>query len=339
VQADSELGLRLVGALHLWLYRHMVSEGRRWAEDFLARPATTRRTVGRAKALLAAAVLAWVQSDYQGGALRSGESVALWRSRCDRPQMLLAPYWLVGMYAGHRAGRRVHARVYALGVECVVHHREAGDHWHLAAALLGFGILVSSRGNPAEARPLLEESAALFRALGDGWWGGAALLTLGSLALNHRDNRAARTFLEEALSLSREAGDKRNTAMCLDRLGRILQWEGEHARAEALLREGLVLEQEVGSTEGIASCLDGLALAAHARGRDEAAARLCAATLELRTMTGARADRSLRDRTGQLVAELRAALGEDAFAAAYAQGRALSLDEAVALALEQTTSL
>jgi hypothetical protein len=33
---------------------------------------------------------------------------------------------------------------------------------------------------------------------------------------------------------------------------------------------------------------------------------------------------------------VRRALGEDAFAAAYEEGRALSLDAAVALALEQT---
>jgi hypothetical protein len=37
-------------------------------------------------------------------------------------------------------------------------------------------------------------------------------------------------------------------------------------------------------------------------------------------------------------AELRAALGEEAFAAAYEEGRALALDDAVTLALEQATA-
>jgi hypothetical protein len=46
-----------------------------------------------------------------------------------------------------------------------------------------------------------------------------------------------------------------------------------------------------------------------------------------------------RDVTDQVVAELREALAEEGFEAAWAEGRALSLDAAVALALEGTPML
>ena len=81
---------------------------------------------------------------------------------------------------------------------------------------------------------------------------------------------------------------------------------------------------------------DAVAAAAHARGRDAAAVRLCAAAAALRGTAGERDPSSFRELTEQVITELREALGEERFAAAWAEGRALSLDAAVALALEQT---
>ena len=67
----------------------------------------------------------------------------------------------------------------------------------------------------------------------------------------------------------------------------------------------------------------------------ERAARLFGAAEGLREVMGAPlppADRAGRDRS---VAAVRSALGEEAFAAAWAEGRAMSLEAAVAFALAE----
>ena len=337
-QEDPDLGLHLLGALHLWLWRYMVSEGRRWAEELLAQPGAARRTPGRAKALLAAAVLAWGQTDYRVATRRAGESAALFRALGDRREAMWAQAWLVATLSRHRTGRRAYERACALGAECVAYYRAAGDRWRLAAALLVCGMLVLRGGERAEARPLVEESAALFRALGDSWWAGAALRILGDLALAQRDHLAARSFFEQTLRLMREGGDAGNAAHSRQRLAYLLQRGGEHARAAALLREALVLQRQVGSPQGIAACLDGLAVTARARGRGQDAARLCGAAAQLRESVRVAPGRFLREVKDQLVSSLRDGLGDDAFTAAYEEGRALSVDAAIDLALEQATS-
>jgi hypothetical protein len=79
--------------------------------------------------------------------------------------------------------------------------------------------------------------------------------------------------------------------------------------------------------------VEGLAALAGAQGRWQEAAQLLGAAAIVREANGfplRRGERATRDRT---VAAAQAALGEAAYAVAWAAGRALSLDEAVALAL------
>jgi hypothetical protein len=90
-------------------------------------------------------------------------------------------------------------------------------------------------------------------------------------------------------------------------------------------------------------CLEGLARVAAAREQKERAARLFGAAEALREAagapfpSGARAGTQPAERAAveQHVATVRTALGSEAFAAAWAAGRAMTLDEAVAYALER----
>ena len=104
--------------------------------------------------------------------------------------------------------------------------------------------------------------------------------------------------------------------------------------AAALVRESLVLNQDVGSAGGIASSLDGFAVQAHAQGDDLAATRLCAAAAALRATIGASVLPALRDLTDHLVTELREVLGAEGFATVWAEGQAMTQEQAVTLALQ-----
>ena len=71
-----------------------------------------------------------------------------------------------------------------------------------------------------------------------------------------------------------------------------------------------------------------------ARGQAHRATRLSGAAEALRAAIGVPLRPHEQASHTQAVQALRAALGEEAFANAWAEGRALSLEEAVALALE-----
>src|SRR5262249_24552660 len=118
-------------------------------------------------------------------------------------------------------------------------------------------------------------------------------------------------------------------------LGRVTYVQGQYGAARALFQESLAIFRELGNKHGIAASLEGLAEVVVAGGQPERAARLFGAAEGLREAIGAPllpAERAEHDRS---IAAACTALGEEAFAAAWAEGRALSLEGAVRYALEE----
>jgi DNA-binding CsgD family transcriptional regulator len=107
---------------------------------------------------------------------------------------------------------------------------------------------------------------------------------------------------------------------------------GDVQRATALYAEGLALRWDQGDKISVVGCLRGLALVAALGRQYDRAARLFGAAERLREAIGEGDDRS-DSRAEKALAPARAALGEEAFEAARAAGRAMPLSEAVALAL------
>jgi hypothetical protein len=83
----------------------------------------------------------------------------------------------------------------------------------------------------------------------------------------------------------------------------------------------------------IAWCLAGLGSAAALDEEPERAARLWGAAEQLRAMLGCRPPPAARATYERMLAQAHAQLGEGAFAAAWAAGEALALEQAVVEAL------
>jgi hypothetical protein len=143
---------------------------------------------------------------------------------------------------------------------------------------------------------------------------------------------------QKAVALYQEIGDLVMVAWALRNLGRVVHLLGEHGQARVLLVESLALLHERGNPYQIGCCLDALAGVVAAQGQPEQAARLFGVGQALRAdlqwpwPLGARIDYE-RD-----LSVVRAQLDEATFAAAWAEGRAMSLEQAIANALN-TTSL
>jgi hypothetical protein len=123
--------------------------------------------------------------------------------------------------------------------------------------------------------------------------------------------------------------------MALYGLGQDAQRRGDWDQATALHRESLEMRVEQGAKQGMVASLDGLAGVALGQGRPDRTARLMGAAEALLAALGASLPPGERDDHDRRVVDLRAALGEEAFAAAWAEGRAMSIEQAVEYGLEE----
>jgi predicted ATPase/DNA-binding XRE family transcriptional regulator len=233
-----------------------------------------------------------------------------------------------------RQGDFAHARDSA--EQSLALRRALGDTHGIALSLNSLGIVALDQGDLEHAAALLEESVALKRALGETWSLAISLDNLGQAAQYRGDFERAVSLMEESLALKRLLGDEGGIALSLNNLGDVRREQGEYERAARLYMDSLALYATVGNPYVAAACLEGIAVVAGARGQVMRAATLYGAAAAVRESIGAPlppAEQGIYERT---VATLRAALGEEAFAAAWAAGRALPPTEAIALAVDTT---
>jgi non-specific serine/threonine protein kinase len=220
-------------------------------------------------------------------------------------------------------------RAIALHEEGVAISRALGDDLGLAAALFGLGDVARRRGADDEAVTRFEEALALFREVGAPWWIAMSLNALGFVAGRRGDHERATAVLEEALLLFRRIGSEWGSAEALGYAGWVARDAGDGARAVALLREAAALSRKHGDSRAVAQWLYLLATVAVADGHADRAARLLGTVEALREPTGAVLLSPGGADYQQTVANLRAALGEGAFAAARAAGRVLTIEQAL----------
>lgn len=218
--------------------------------------------------------------------------------------------------------------------ESVELYKQVGDKWGTAFALTNLGLQFYSQGNFSEATPLLEESLAGAREIGDKRLIALSLNGLGEVARYQADIARARALYEESLVLAREGGDRQRIGEPLFNLAIIAHQQGDDERAGAFFREGLQLSYEGREMRLLSAYLGGLAGVLGAQGESERAARLLGAAERVREDIHFQLEDVDLAVYNADVATTRAALGDAAFQQAWAQGRALRMEQAVADALE-----
>jgi predicted ATPase/DNA-binding SARP family transcriptional activator len=247
-----------------------------------------------------------------------------------------------------------------------------------AKALLGFGQLEWTRGEYVRANELLEQSLALYRKLenraGEAYillylgrtavalvdyaraiileeqglalfrdledqkgmlW---AFLSLGDVALGQDDIPRATLYFQEAYLLSRHLGDNIAHAWALYNLGYIAIDQGDETAAYLSFMESLALFQDMGGNTEMAMCLVGIATLARVQGRMTRAAQLSGVAATVLN-SGVREVEPLdQAHYDSVVATARAHLDETAFAAAWAAGQAMTLEQAIAYARDENES-
>ena len=267
------------------------------------------------------------QGEYARAIALNKESLALFKEVGDKQGIA----WSLNNLAGIVSQQGEYARAIALNEESLALCREVGDVEGIAWSLFGLAdVLFLSRGDPAKIHMLLDEGLALCREVGHKSGVAWGLSLLGEVFLQQGDTVKVRLLLEESVALSRKIGHRHSTAESLFVLGSMEALEGDYAAARNCYEESLAIVREVGANLSISFSLERLAAVVAVQGDPAWAARLWGATEALREAMGTPIPPVYRADYDRAMAAARTQLGEKAFAAAWAQGRIMTPEQALA---------
>jgi predicted ATPase/DNA-binding CsgD family transcriptional regulator/Tfp pilus assembly protein PilF len=363
---SNEFALRFGGALsRFWRTRGYVSEGRRWLERALEISRGVK-SAARAKALTGAGHLAALQDDFRQAEVLCGEGLALYRELGDRrgsaTTLTFLGYaaLLKSNYAQARArleealtlfrevgdtvdsvlARSIlgsvlfrqgeYARAQALLEESLMLSETAGNVRDRAFSLVILGTLLLVQGNLAQAQARLEESLAVSRKVGYKRNIGLSIYILGMVTFQQGDVARARSMYEESLVLFKEVGERGRIAAVLGSQGLLSLSQGDYVAARARLQESLQLSLELDQKWDIVEGLEGVAAVVAAQGEPGRAVRCMSAAQALREAIGTPLPPIFQPMHEFTIATARTQLGEQAFAAAWAEGRTVTPEQALA---------
>jgi non-specific serine/threonine protein kinase len=227
-------------------------------------------------------------------------------------------------------------RAIALAEEGLAVCKEVGDRDSSALCLICLSSVASDRGDYEQAKWVAEESLSLCAGLENKYYTCLALIVLGGLARFQGDYDQAIAIHEQALAVSRDRGYPVWNANALRHLGIGHLRRGAYGRAGEHFKQSLIICKEVGHKWVPVECLHGLASLACVAQQYERAARLFGAANQLRDAVGYRSKPADQEFYDHHTATTRARLQEAAFAAAWAEGRAMTLDQAIDYALAES---
>ena len=324
-QGQPELALRTAGALWRWCYlRGHYAEGRAWLDDALDHGADCS-PAARVKAVTGAALLAFLQCEYEP-ARRGFESA-------------IAAYRVLENRAGEAWALQ---RLGAIAREQGRYHEAEGLHQQSVAIIeethgrqearrdLGYTVFVLwLRGDLDAAAVLGAEALDAVRPTGPSERLVWAMLNLGAVAAYRGDYDAARTLLGEVVTVAEEIGYREGSAWSFNLLGLVSCRMGEHGAAEELFRDSLELHRTLGDQWRIASVLEGLALCASTASEHLRAARLLGAAAAIRSRIGVPIPACEQDDHDVTEAAVLDALGADGMESARLAGSAVPLERLV----------
>ncbi|HEY8284795.1 MAG TPA: helix-turn-helix domain-containing protein [Chloroflexota bacterium] len=212
-----------------------------------------------------------------------------------------------------------------------------GDPISEAFARATFGLLATQRGDYQCAARHLEKTVPLFHEAGDEGMASQASSWIGTLHLLQGDDRGARRRFDEGLAHGRRIGDRLGICNALFNLGQLALSRGEYDEAARWFEQGIQPSRDMGDRPNIAYILEGLGVVAGLRGAAHRAARLLGAADGLIEAVGVRGHTyylPYRTRYEHAIAAASARLGAPAFEAARAEGRRMTVEQAIAYALQ-----
>jgi tetratricopeptide (TPR) repeat protein len=213
---------------------------------------------------------------------------------------------------------------------------EIGDRPLWCRVILHLGQVAFAAGDIDRGVALTEQSLEAGRKMNDTSHIGRCLNNLGWTLANHGQPERGVPYLEEGLEIARASGSPIDVSSGLDSLGRARLEMGDIEGAETDWREGLAIARDGDFKYPLPYHLDGLAGVAAHRGEAARAARIFAAATRLREETGALLPPGESEPHDRDLERARSLLDGDTWDSAWVEGIAMSLEEAIAYAQDES---
>ena len=339
-----EEALAIAGNLTFyWIRDWGLAEGREWVEKALERtaalptaegPAAARRLLRQARGFTGASFFAANLGFPLEAQPLSAEAIAAARA-CGNRMALAYALTSLSAVSGNTPGGGTLSGGRAAAQEALALARELGDQPLLAMVLVLLTLLCGQQGDQAARQQYAGELRQFLGRTRLPVTGMPVFLVMGMEARMQGDLDAARAYLNEAMRAYRQLNAAHLVQAAHSELAHVARQAGDLAQARHLYEQNLPRWVDLGNRPAIAHELECLAFIARAQAAPERAARLFGAAEALREAIGAPMAAHERSEYEREVAALRALWPAPEREAAWAAGRVLTLDEAVAYGLNE----
>ncbi len=362
---DIEAGLYIAGRLRNYWENFDIREGVHWLNEFLQRPESKVYPIARAKALYAQGWnLSWFHRFDEAQSMAE-ECLALYRAAGD-PHGEVDGLNLLGgisMDAEQKSeycrqalalarslgdvmrqstalnllgwDHRDYKRAFAYWEEAVTLYRQIGGWRYLASVLSMLGYFLVMEGEIESAQKYLDESNLLYQKLRTKRGKSHLLIAYGQIAIMQGAYEQARAYFQENARLGNEAGSRMDYLWSRARLGYVELRAGDITEARQIFDETARNFHKDGSKSGVMYSLEGVSSLYVAIGKPENATRMLGWADAVRDEIGAARPILEQADVDRDIATVVAKIGKDVFDEAYNKGCAMTLDEAVAYALDE----
>jgi tetratricopeptide (TPR) repeat protein len=183
------------------------------------------------------------------------------------------------------------------------------------------------------AQTLFQEVLTLSRQEGLKEHAASTLLMLGLAAAGNKDYERALAFNDESLVMVRQAQGQWAESLLLCNIAVIREEQDDYPQARTLIRQSLQLSNELGDKRIVSQAFEQLAGLMSLEGEHERAVRLMGAAQALRDSIFAEVEPLEYPRRDALIGRLRANLDETMFSIAWAEGRLMTMEQAMDYAI------
>jgi tetratricopeptide (TPR) repeat protein len=291
---------------------------------------TSDENLHRARLLVAMSILSITIGDSQASAMEAEQATTLLRSLGDKWTLAIA----LAFHTGVKLTTGKFNEAIASIDEALRLAEELGDRYVLgtvmsAASFVEFFV----NRDFAKADTFREKASELLREHGSRYSYGLTVLGFGDLLVRQGQFQKAREELNSAMQTMQEIGSTRHIANIKSVLAHVLRREGNYIEAIPAYQETIKEWKRMGQRSAVAHQLECLAFIAKAMEQPDQAARLLGAAEGLRQKIEIDMTPSEREEYEKEVADLKANMDEKVFDSLWKEGRSMTMDEAIDLAL------
>jgi predicted ATPase/class 3 adenylate cyclase len=310
------------------VYSHDYVQSRMIAEQSLQLARSLSNKQAEAFSLWGLGAITTLQGDYGQGMPMLERSLALYQSLGETLGQAMATGWLSGNIKDLERSK-------ALVRESLRLYRELGDLSGIAGGLRELAIRTIWGGDISSPAPWLEEARSIYRQLGDQSGEASVLDCYGTLAFWQGDYQQACAYYEESIVLAGKVGSYVQSSWTSINMAYASLRQGDTAKAEEMFVLWIQRVHRANSMDALIYAMEGLASLRVSQKQIERAARLFAWTDAMREKLGNNNPPVERASIQRDLALIHSQMSDAAFEHACASGKALTLEQAIALAVER----